>query len=388
MISPEKILACILIGSGIVYFFTCLVACLGYLKPQRVKSDYHPSVSVIIAARNEEETINTVLDDLLTQDYPRNKIQIIIVDDHSEDGTKGVVETFTTKDDRILLREARFSKSPYTYKKRAIHAGIQSSTGEIILTVDADCRVPPGWISGMVEYFSPEINLVAGEVLVENGSFWGWLEALDFTGIQMMAAGLMNAGFPITCNGANLAYRRSAFERTGGFEGIGSMISGDDDLLMQKIARERPSSVIWAKGAKTAVRVKAKNNIREFLAQRTRWVSKTEAYPLRQTVVLLYVFFTFFVMVCLWLVAALFGIWGFVPFMVGYGCKVAGDALLCGYGVIKYGRPALLGMFPVAEILHIPYILGVTLKGQFGSFEWRGRRTGAVSLNCGKAVDD
>ena len=164
MIILEKILACILIGGGVVYFFTCLTAFAGHLKPRRINTHYNPFVSVIIAARNEEKNIGAVLNDLLNQDYPCDKLQIVVVDDYSEDGTRRVVEKCIAKDKRVHLREARFSKSPYTYKKRALHAGIRASGGEIILTVDADCRVPCGWIRGMVAHFVPEIDLVAGEV--------------------------------------------------------------------------------------------------------------------------------------------------------------------------------------------------------------------------------
>ena len=226
----------------------------------------------------------------------------------------------------------------------------------------------------MVEYFVPGVDLVAGVILVEGGSLMGWLETLEFTGIQMMSAGLMNARFPITCNGANLAYRRSAFERAGGFDGIGRVVSGDDDMLMQKIARGRPSSVVCATGPETAVHVKAKHTLREFFVQRIRWASKIATYPSRPAVVLLAVFFVFFSTVLLWPALVLFGNYGLLPFIAGYGLKMAGDFLLCGYGAISHGRPGLLLLFPLAEVLHVPYIIYVTLRGLFGSFDWRGRR--------------
>ncbi len=242
------------------------------------------------------------------------------------------------------------------------------------MTVDADCRVQRNWVRKMVEYFVPGVDLVAGVILVEGGSLMGWLETLEFTGIQMMSAGLMNARFPITCNGANLAYRRSAFERTGGFDGIGRVVSGDDDMLMQKIARGRPSSVVCATGPETAVHVKAKHTLREFFVQRIRWASKIATYPSRPAVALLAVFFVFFSTVLLWPALVLFGNYGLLPFIAGYGFKTAGDLLLCGYGVISHGRPGLLLLFPLAEVLHVPYIIYVTLRGLFGSFDWRGRR--------------
>ena len=64
-------------------------------------------------------------------------------------------------DSRIRLIDTHSSNSPYTHKKRAVHEGILASTGEIILTTDADCRVPAGWISGMMERLSSGVDLVA-----------------------------------------------------------------------------------------------------------------------------------------------------------------------------------------------------------------------------------
>jgi len=380
----ETIFSYVLIGGGVVYFTVCLLAFAGHFSFRPDFSDYVPSVSVVIAARNEEKNIGHLLNDLIEQNYQQSKLQIVVVDDASEDDTAAAVKRFATRDDRVRLAMTQFSESPYSHKKRAIHEGIMLSEGEIIFTIDADCRVRRDWIKGMVKHFSPDIDLVAGEVLVEGGGLLGWFEALEFTGIQMMAAGLMNAGFPITCNGGNMAYRRSAFDRVGGFGDTGVMVSGDDDLLMQKIAFNRSSSVFFATGSETAVRVKAKNSWREFLSQRARWASKIAAYPSRRAVMLLTVFFAFFASVSLWLLAAISGVLGFGPLLAGFGLKTAGDILLAGYGIIRNGRPGLLFLLPLAEVLHVPYILGVTLKGFFGTFEWRGRRTGAINVESGK----
>ena len=209
----EIIMSIILVCGGFIYLSACLVAFYGLFRSHKKIKEHTPSVSVIIAARNEGKNIGSLLDDLLNQHYPHDKLEIVVVDDCSNDNTRDVVKDFIAKDKRIHLLETRLSKSQYRYKKRAIHEGILSSNGEIIITTDADCRVSSGWVKGIIKFFKPEVDLVAGYVTVEGGGFLGCLEALELTGIQAMAAGFMNAGFPITCNGANLAYRRSAFER-------------------------------------------------------------------------------------------------------------------------------------------------------------------------------
>ncbi len=376
----DSILAFFLIGGGAIYSLACFGAFAGLRRTPPTGGDGRsPKVAVIIAARNEEANIGKLLEDLLVQDYPADDLRIIPVDDRSEDGTDGIIRRYAERDPRILPARTKDSRSPYTHKKRAIHEGILSSASEIILTVDADCRVPRKWVSEIVRHFTPETELVAGAVMVEGHGIRAGLEALEFTGIQAMAAGMMNLGFPITCNGANLAYRRSSFERVDGFQGIGKLVSGDDDLLMQKIARGNASRVVFLTGKETAVRVNAAGSLRELLMKRVRWASKIKGYPSVPAIALLALFFIFFAAVPVGLVCAASGFTGFGPLAFGYGLKTAGDLLLTSRGLADMGMRRHLRLFPLAELLHAPYIIGVTLKGFFGGFEWRGRRTGAYS---------
>jgi len=382
------ILSLIIIGGGLVYLSTCLIAFSGHFRSHKKLENHTPSISVIIAARNEEKNIGSLLNDLMKQDYPSEKIEIVVVDDCSDDNTRGIVEDFIAHDERIHLTDTQHSQSPYSHKKRAVHEGILSSSGEIIMVTDADCRVQKSWVRNMVGFFVAGVDLVAGDVIVEGGGITGWFEALESTGIQVMAAGLMNTGFPVTCNGANMAYRRTAFYRAGGFEGIGRMVSGDDDLLMQKIAQEQSSRVIFVSGRETAVYSHAAKSPGEFFERRARWASKIFGYPSRGAVFLLSFFFAFFTAIPLWLFLTLSGVFGSGVLFAGFGMKLAGDILLVLFGLIKMRHVKLMLLFPLAEVLHIPYIIVVTLKGFFGSFEWRGRQTKAVSHECGEIIND
>jgi len=374
----EAVFSFILTAGAVFYLAVCILAFAGLLKCVEADDTRTPSVSIIIAARNEEKNIGNVLTDLLAQDYPEEKISIIVVDDSSEDDTIRVVRTFAGKNPRIRLLSAARPELPYSHKKRAIYTGILAAKSEMIMTVDADCRVNRSWVRGMVSRLIPGVELAAGEIFIESDCLMGHLEALEFTGIQAMSAGLMNAGFPITCNGANLAYRRDAFERVGGYDGVGHVVSGDDDLLMQKIARGNPSAVVYVTDPETAVRVGGKRRIREFLAQRTRWASKTATYPSRKAVALLSAFFVFFTALLFCVPGVPLGVCGIRVLAAAWCMKVAGDLLLCGFGLVPQRRLRLLFLFPLAEVLHVPYIIYVTLRGLFGTFEWHGRRSGAA----------
>jgi hypothetical protein len=203
-----------------------------------------------------------------------------------------------------------------------------------------------------------------------------------------MAAGLMNAGFPVTCNGANLFYRRTAFERVRGFEGIGTLVSGDDDLLMQKMAEGNAHAVRFVTDRGAAVRVEANPDLAALLRQRTRWASKIVFYPSRRVVALLAAFYGWFALLLGWGAGAAAGMLPVGPFAAAIGCKLAGDLLLSGWGAVAAGRPELLALFIPAEIVHIPYILVITVRGRLARFEWRGRSAAAVAVEYEESIHD
>ncbi len=384
-------LTAVMLGGGAFYCASCLYAFSGLFRRRGTAADSaaeSPAVTVIIAARNEQDTIVLLLSDLLRQTYPEDRVEIAVVDDCSEDNTAAVVKGIAAEHPRLRLLSTRHSQSPYSHKKRAVHEGILSTDGEIIMTVDADCRVGGHWIEAMIGRFTPCIDLVAGEVIVTGGGLAGMTDMLEFAGIQSMAAGFMNAGFPLTCNGANLAYRRAAFDRAGGFDSIGKMVSGDDDLLMQKIAEGDPSRVVFVTERDAAVHTAAVESFAVFFERRARWASKITRYPSKAAVALLAVFFAYFTLIPVCLLLAVFGQFSAGFTAIGIGLKIAGEFPLVFYGLAKTGTKRLLLLFPFAEIVHIPYMIAVNMKGAFGTFKWRGRTARAISSGCREDINE
>ena len=123
-------------------------------------------VSIIIAARNEEQNIGLLLHDILQQGY--GNFEVIIVDDHSDDGTSSIVKAYIEKD-------FRFSLLPNhgTGKKEALTRGIRAARGSLIITTDADCRVTENWVAGLTHYFSDgNIKMVFGGVKMNGVSLF------------------------------------------------------------------------------------------------------------------------------------------------------------------------------------------------------------------------
>jgi cellulose synthase/poly-beta-1,6-N-acetylglucosamine synthase-like glycosyltransferase len=238
-------------------------------------------VSVMIAARDEENSIVIILNDLLQQDYPVEWTEIIIVDDHSGDKTADVVNDLIKNNigrNIILLRNEEHGGSG---KKDAISLGVSKATGDIILTTDADCRIGTGWISAMVSYFGDEnTRMVFGPVVYTTGArVSDHFQALEFAGLMASAAGAAGAHSPFMCSGANLAYRKEAFNEVNGFHGNEQFLSGDDVFLMHKMKKEYGRSGIhFCKNRNSLVLTNPVDGIGRFISQRARWASKSKGY--------------------------------------------------------------------------------------------------------------
>src|ERR1035437_9751551 len=128
-----------LIVFGLAYVAIIASYCYAWVKqppPTFGSNSVETSVSIIIAARNEEHTISNCLNSIIKQSYFAKNMEIIIVDDHSTDATTPVVQTFCNHHNNIQL--ISLSKIDYIGKKQAISAGIKIAKGELIVTTDAD----------------------------------------------------------------------------------------------------------------------------------------------------------------------------------------------------------------------------------------------------------
>ena len=132
----------------ILYFFR------GLARLTAGKNTYQHSVTVIIPARNEEKNIERVLNSLLRQNYPREKLAIIVIDDQSDDRTSLIVNEIAQNSPiTMTLLQSDITSTIRSPKIRAMTLGIQHSMSEIIVTTDADCIASSGWISTINSYF-------------------------------------------------------------------------------------------------------------------------------------------------------------------------------------------------------------------------------------------
>ena len=252
---------------------------VGLSKKRNRKSDWRPRVSVLVSARNEEKYLPQLLTDLEAQDYPRDHCEFVLINDASTDGTGALMDQWAAQDQRFksvhLAETANRTMGP---KKRALSAGFQASSGEIILTTDADCRLQPGWITAMVACFDDETSAVCGQVKTEKPpGFWARLSAFEGVVNNILNAAVIGIGGALSCIGSNFAYRRTAFLEAGGFDSGRRSMSGDDDLLLQKI-KARGGKIRFCDGREASVTARATSSARAHWLRKRRHLSAGKRY--------------------------------------------------------------------------------------------------------------
>jgi len=268
--------------SALIYLCLLLYLSIGIICSKRELTDEQPLVSVIIAAHNEDEHIASCLDSLLNQDYPEEKMEIIIVNDRSTDYTAMILKEYEENYKFIRVLSILECKKGLSPKKNALTQGINIANGEIIAVTDADCRAPTQWVEKGVSYFTPRTGMVVGLAPLSPTSslLVSPLMCIDAIVGSITAYGSLGWNHAVTCTGRNLFYRRTLFAEIRGFSGIHHILMGDDDLLMMKIRKQTDWKIRFLPDENSAVLSDAPRGWRQFISQRSRHISASQYFPL------------------------------------------------------------------------------------------------------------
>ena len=167
------------------------------------------------------------------------------VNDFSTDATKEIIiNNQKSVDYPLFLIQNEKSNSP---KKRAIELAVKKAKGDLILVTDGDCIVPKEWISSHVKaHQNTKAYFISGAVKlkIKKNSFFDKLQQLEFTSLIGTGAATLNLGYPTMANAANMSFSKKKFIEIGGYRDTGNTPSGDDELLMHKIAKKHPTKVL------------------------------------------------------------------------------------------------------------------------------------------------
>lgn len=335
-----------------------------------------PFVSVLVPARNEADHLPDCLQALLNQDYPAHRYEIILIDDQSEDATAGIGKLFSVRHANLRFFQTTPDQQP-AHKKGAISLGVSHAHGAIILQTDADCRVPPGWISAMTRSFKPQTGLVAGPVFLQgDANLFAKLQSLEGLGMAGIGAGSLLAGKPNMVNGANLGYRKEAFLDLGGFEGIDTVASGDDELLMQKVHLHPEWEVGYCGRREAIVTTSVQPSWSDFRQQRLRWVSKARQYLDRRINLIQAIAYLAYLSIPVWIGTSLYtaelryAALAVQAFLLLWGA----NTLVAYRAGVFFHTLHLLQYSLLLQLVHLPYVLWIGIRGNFvHTYQWKGR---------------
>ncbi|MGF6953659.1 cellulose synthase/poly-beta-1,6-N-acetylglucosamine synthase-like glycosyltransferase/spore germination protein YaaH/peptidoglycan/xylan/chitin deacetylase (PgdA/CDA1 family) [Neobacillus sp. B4I6] len=226
---------------------------------------FTPSVSVVIAAYNEEKVICKTVDSILSSDYPA--FEVLIIDDGSKDDTAGVVQETYAKHPLI-----RLIKKTNGGKSSAVNLGFKEANGEIVVALDADTLIAENAISLLVNHFKNEkVAAVSGNVKVGNkGNLltnWQHIEYVTGFNLERRAFAALNCITVVP--GAIGAWRKTAVEEAGYFQE--DTLAEDTDITLTLLRQGKKIEFEEKAYAFTEV----PEDIKSLAKQRYRWVYGT-----------------------------------------------------------------------------------------------------------------
>jgi poly-beta-1,6 N-acetyl-D-glucosamine synthase len=251
-----------LIFTMMINFLTVPLAIFHKLREKKqvsTSSDFKPRVSIIVPAYNEEKVVARTIETLLEADYP-NK-EIIVVDDGSKDNTYAIASKYINKGVKVVHR-------PNGGKFAALNTGIAMSSGEIIVTVDADSLIARAAIAEIVKGFEdPEVAGVAGNLKVFNtDKLIGKIQALEYiVQIQVVRRAFENFGSLTVASGAFSAFRKKALEEIGWYDP--DYLLEDFDITIKLLKSHR----ILHGNNEAVCYTEAPETLRDVYRQRLSW---------------------------------------------------------------------------------------------------------------------
>ncbi len=379
--------------TALIIYYRFSWCAIPVFKIKKNVADLITTISVIIPARNEAQFIDDCIQSILNGSYPKHLYEIIVVDDHSEDETAAIVKKYSTQNVQLIFLQNFVTTGLNAYKKKAIEIAVARAKGKLIITTDADCLLPVRWLETLAAFYEEKnAAFIAAPVFINaRRRFIEIFQSLDFMTLQGITGAVVHKKQMTMCNGANMAYERSAFYEAGGFAGIDNIASGDDMLLMHKIYTLYPQRVHFLKSAAAIVNTEPVQSIKQFFNQRIRWASKADKYDDKRILPVLVLVYFFNILMLVLPLLALFNNHSFSTASSFFSCsifmfstinlwlillliKIIAELIFL-YPVAKFfGKQKLLWWFPVMQPFHILYTVIAGWLGKFGSYMWKERR--------------
>ncbi|MBI5471735.1 MAG: glycosyltransferase [Ignavibacteriae bacterium] len=310
------------------------------------------NVSIIVAARNEEEVIRPCLDSLAQLTYPQEKLEIIIVNDRSTDRTAGIIQEYVDRFPTFrLLNAVEDAAAVIKGKTNAVAQAIDVSSGEILLFTDADCVVPKQWVEETVKYYNDDsVGVVAGYTSLRSKTLFEAIQALDWFVLFSIASATIRLHFPVTAVGNNLSVRRKAYDAVGGYRKIPFSIT-EDYALFHAVTSVGKYKARFPLDDGTLVQSLPCEDWKSLYRQKKRWLTGGADMDFK-SISLFAVGFAFKLLLMLNFFA-----FGFLAVVLPFALKCLSDFLLVRPALRTFRKQHLLLYLLPFEVYYIAYVL-------------------------------
>ncbi len=333
-------------------------------------------LTIIIPVRNEAENILDCLRSLIKVDYPLEFMEIIISDDDSYDSTPALVTDFIKSNPEHRIKLLEYSVNDLRGKKSAISRAVDQSAGEVIITTDADCKFDSDWLKTMaVNFNKPSINMVCGPVVLQPANTWvRALSSIEQAVLTLLSSGSMECGYPLMCNGANLAYRKSSFYDCGGFDYGSDHPGGDDTFLMLSMNQKFPGSIVYLSDEKALVKSLPPSSFNELFGQRVRHGSKVSAYKEKYIRNVGAILSGFNILIVLVSILSFWWVDVRSPLLICFIIKLLLDLTFGAFAIFSFGSNKLFPWLLPVILIYPLYITFVSIAVMFRySYKWKER---------------
>ncbi len=247
-------------------------------EPDEVLTDEQlPMVSVLVAARNEEQNIWRCLAALEQMDYPKDKIEFLIGNDQSEDKTCEMIEAYESSHVRFKLININGSLGKAKGKANVLAQLAHHAKGDYYLITDADVAVNKYWAREIVSYFDEKTAIISGVTIVTDEGTMGRMQEIDWMYFMGLLKGFSNLGLSCTAVGNNMAISKQAYWEVGGYENLDFSVT--EDYKLYKEVRKRGWKTKNILNPRILNRSRAIRQLRTLLFQRKRWLIGARELP-------------------------------------------------------------------------------------------------------------
>ncbi|MEM1406668.1 MAG: glycosyltransferase [Bacteroidota bacterium] len=243
-----------------------------------MEETYQPFISILVAARNEENTIALCLQSLIDLNYPKDKYEILVGNDQSTDATASILKEWQSKHGKIKVYHIDEQLGSAKGKANVLAHLTKEARGEFFFMTDADCTVNPSWLKALLGAYKNKVGIVVG--ITDVNSVWqgmDWLFALG------MIKALHDLNNPVVAMGNNMFVTRQAYEAIGGYESIPFSVTEDLELFRQ--VKKKGYQTRHVASAESTVLTQGISGLMNLLSQRKRWL--TGAIQLHPAIVFL-----------------------------------------------------------------------------------------------------